>query len=231
MTDPIKEFNDNGIEVKIFEDGLVYCCGHHGEKIYIRPKANGISVYDIEIRCNENKRCSREDTVHALHRSIDIYYNEQRRSKLKDAKAETEDFITKMARDLQIMENKRSRERERRIHSSHTRLLNFVSKKGRNPKEEIDIYQYYIEHIKYGKSDEVLVAMSKKFNRTTNSLRVLMGWYNKNFLYLHKYKRNNINGTKMESINVYRVNSARSAGENRKMILASIHAYGLNFIK
>lgn len=215
------------LEVKAYEGGAIRGRDSYSNKVYVSKKENARNKYDLELFCDANKNCPKEAIRDVIHDSIEAYFEEQILEERRVDEDE-EDVLFTLYKDLKVSADIKARSDAAQLRKNHRKLIDFLLNKRRLPENEMRMYQYYVERVKYGKMPEVLAETAQKFDMSINSAKVLMDWYNKNFMFLHSYSQH-VAEHPLKRTTLRRVGNGKEASTYRSEVLDSIAIYKLNF--
>ena len=217
----IKKYDHLGIEVKVFEHNIMSFDNMY-TKVCIKPNTDSVGPFNITTTINSVSGTAEEDVVSLVGRSIDIYYMEMRKTRRMKTSDEIDDFWKELTHTQKKEYISKRDSAIRELHSIHTRILDILRRDHRDPKLEISMYRFYVKHIQFGKRDEVIVDIAKKFNITSNKVKTITSWYNKNFCFI-------VVNDSLNRCCLHNRSNVSSVNDHKEDILKSIRIYELNF--
>lgn len=230
MDNTLRKYNSSNLEVTVYGDEhsvTTRCMDEYGTKVYIKAKSQPRNKFDLDIFCDPSDNCNENKVKAAIHDSIDVYFKDLAIENNKALRQAADNFLEDLTNDLKHADDVASRNKKDSMFKNHLRLISEFRKKHKNPKKEIEIFEMYVKNIEYGKAPEVLKMLSDKFGRSTNSLKVLMGWFGKNFIYAKTISKELAN-TGWDRTVIHYAGNVSNLCYDRKHILASISEYKQN---
>lgn len=229
MTNTLRTYktNNNNLEVEVYENNgavITKCTSTSGVSVYIQKKRAATTEFDLDVFCEPGKVEDEKLIRRILHFSIDAYFEDLATEKTKKARASIDNSLKAITDSMMERDDAMSRENLTRLNTAHMRMVGKIRAAGRDPKQEIKIYEMYVKQAQYGKSPQILDMLADKFGKTTNSLKVLMNWYNKHFLYASTAKRG-FGETSWEVTAIYYAGNISNISYAKEAVLASIEQY------